>query len=98
MVSSRKNNETMIPLTGSVILEKDTRCEGNVFVRPHASEETAILSQRQGILVVWNSLTGSGSASAIFCIRSQTILQGLQGIEGILDSLSFTVIIGGSFK
>ena len=43
-------------------------------------------------------LTGSRRVSAILCIRSQTIFQGLQGIEGILDSLSFAVIIGGSFR
>ena len=35
MVYSRKNNETMIPLTGRRDLKKDTHYEGIVFVRPH---------------------------------------------------------------
>jgi len=35
MIYIKKKQQTMIPLTGGVLFEKETRCEENVFVQPH---------------------------------------------------------------
>src|SRR5271157_5031455 len=40
------------------------------------------------------TLRGSQSAPAIFCVQSQTILQCVESIEGILDSLGLAVVTG----
>src|SRR5208283_2688762 len=44
------------------------------------------------------TLRGSLSVPAIFCVQSQTILQCVESIEGILDSLSLAVVTGRSCK
>src|SRR5271166_1959259 len=44
------------------------------------------------------TLRGSRSVPAIFCVQSQTILQCVESIEGILDSLGLAVVTGRSCK
>src|SRR5271157_1793752 len=44
------------------------------------------------------TLRGSRSVPAILCVRFHTILQCVESIESILDSLHFAVIIGRSCK